>query len=101
MPRRSLVGLLCLLLSPLAPIRAQDRGFRPEDYYKIVNVSEAVVSPTGAYVAFTVTTVAEEENTRHEAIWLQPLRNGRPDGDTRRPSCTSCAKSATRSCCSR
>jgi dipeptidyl aminopeptidase/acylaminoacyl peptidase len=80
MARRPVVGILCLLLAPLVPVRAQDRGFQPADYYKIVNISEAVVSPTGAYVAFTVTTVAEEENARHSAIWLQPLRDGRPDG---------------------
>ena len=82
MARRPIVGLLCILLAPFVPaVSAQDRGFRPEDYYEIVNVAEAVVSPTGSYVAFTVYTVSEEENARHSAIWLQPLRNGRPDGN--------------------
>lgn len=63
------------------PVEAQNRGFQPEDYYSIVSVSDVAVSPSGEYVAFTVTTVLEEENTRHREIWLQPLRIGRPDGE--------------------
>lgn len=80
MARRIAVGFLFLLLAPTGPVQAQVRGFQPEDYYRIVTVSETVVSPTGTYVAFTVYTVVEEENARHSAIWLQPLRDGRPDG---------------------
>jgi len=80
MRRPQVVGLLFLLVS-ISPAAAQNRGFQPADYYNIVNASQAVVSPTGDYVAFTVTTVVEEENARHRAIWLQPLRNGRPDGE--------------------
>jgi dipeptidyl aminopeptidase/acylaminoacyl peptidase len=60
---------------------AQTQGFQPEDYYNIVTVSEVAVSPMGNFVAFTVTTVVEEENDRHREIWLQPLRDGRPDGE--------------------
>jgi dipeptidyl aminopeptidase/acylaminoacyl peptidase len=73
--------LLFSLLSASAPLPAQERGFEPEDYYDIVNVGQVAVSPVGDYVAFTVTTVVEEENTRHREVWLQPLRNGRPDGE--------------------
>ncbi len=70
------------LLSALAlPATAQERGFHPEDYYDIVGVGDVAVSPTGAHVAFTVTTVVEEDNERHREIWLQPLRGGRPDGE--------------------
>jgi dipeptidyl aminopeptidase/acylaminoacyl peptidase len=53
----------------------------PEDYYDLVTVSDVAVSPAGQFVAFTVTTVVEEDNARHREIWLQPLRNGRPDGE--------------------
>jgi len=81
MARRPIVGLIALIALVGAPATAQERGFRPEDCYRIVTVSEAAVSPTGTFVAFTVTSVVEEENARHRAIWLQPLRNGRPDGD--------------------
>ncbi len=79
MARRFSHLLLFLVLA--GPLTAQDRGFRPSDYYDIVTVSDVAVSPPGAYVAFTVTTVVEEENARHREIWLQPLRGGRPDGD--------------------
>jgi dipeptidyl aminopeptidase/acylaminoacyl peptidase len=77
---RRLALLLCLFfLGP--PAAGQNRGFQPGDYYKMVSVSEVAVSPSGEYVAFTVTTVVEEENDRHQEIWLQPLREGRPDGN--------------------
>jgi len=74
-------AVLVLLLITRSPLSGQDRGFQPEDYYNIVSVSQVAVSPTGDFVAFTVNTVKEEENTRHQEIWLQPLRNGRPDGE--------------------
>jgi len=79
MARRT--AILVLLWIFHAPLAGQGRGFQPEDYYSIVSVSQVAVSPTGDFVAFTVGTVVEEENTRHREIWLQPLRNGRPDGD--------------------
>jgi len=73
--------LLVLLSIAQSPLTGQDRGFQPEDYYNIVSVSQVALSPAGDFVAFTVATVMEEENARHREIWLQPLRNGRPDGD--------------------
>jgi len=81
MARRMALATVLFLLLPAASVRAQGGGFQPQDYYRIVTVSDVAVSPTGQYVAFTVTRVVEEENTRHRSIWLQPLRNGRPDGD--------------------
>ncbi len=60
---------------------AQDTGYSPELYYDLVGVSEVAVSPGGEYVAFTVTTVVEDENRRHREVWLQPLSNGQPNGD--------------------
>jgi dipeptidyl aminopeptidase/acylaminoacyl peptidase len=78
---RSTAVLLFLLLAPLSSVAGQGGGLQPQDYYKIVTVSQARISPTGDYVAFTVTTVAEAENTRRRAIWLQPLEEGQPRGD--------------------
>jgi dipeptidyl aminopeptidase/acylaminoacyl peptidase len=75
------IAVLVLLGIFNAPLAGQDRGFQPGDYYNIVSVSQVAVSPTGDFVAFTVTTAVEEENTRHQEIWLQPLTNGRPDGE--------------------
>ena len=71
--------VLPLLLLP-APLLSQE-GYTPERYYDLVGVGQVEVSPTGSYVAFTVTTVVEDENRRHREIWLQPLQEGRPDGE--------------------
>ena len=68
-----------LILSP--PGLDGQTGYAPELYYQLVGVGEVAVSPGGAYVAFTVTTVVEEENRRHREVWLQPLSNGRPYSD--------------------
>ena len=71
--RRS-TALLCFFLLALAQQAAgQGGGFQPRDYYRVVGVSEVAMSPTGDYVAFTVTRVVEEDNARRRAIWLQPL----------------------------
>jgi dipeptidyl aminopeptidase/acylaminoacyl peptidase len=78
MARHLWILVFCSLLPVSA--RAQARGLLPQDYYDLVTVSEVAVSPAGSFVAFTVTTVVEEENDRHREIWLQPLRDGRPDG---------------------
>ena len=62
-------------------IRAQSGGYAPARYYQLVGVGDLSVAPNGAYVAFTVTTVVEEQNRRHREIWLQALAGGRPSGD--------------------
>lgn len=57
------------------------QGILPADYYKTVFVSQTEISPNSDYVAFTRTTIDEENNSRHSEVWLQKLRNGQPDGD--------------------
>ena len=64
-----------------ATTSGQERGYQPEDYYDLVNVGQVAMSPTGRYVAFTVTSVVEVDNDRHREIWLQRLTAGRPDGE--------------------
>lgn len=78
---RALAAFVAVALAAASPLIAQERGFQPADHYRIVGVSEPAISPTGAYVAFTVTRVIEEENRRHREVWLQPLSGGRPDGE--------------------
>ena len=68
------------LLYASTGLSAQNPGYTPELYYRLVGVGDVAVSPGGAHVAFTVTTVAEGENRRHREIWLQPLTGGRPAG---------------------
>jgi dipeptidyl aminopeptidase/acylaminoacyl peptidase len=44
-------------------------------------VGDVALSPHGEFVAFTVTTVVEDENRRHREVWLQALDGGTPSGD--------------------
>lgn len=70
-------GLLLWLAFPAA---AQKRPLVPADYYRQVQVGEVAMAPSGELVAFTVTTVVEKENRRHREIWIQRLKDGKPDG---------------------
>lgn len=79
--RRALPTLILALALPAGALVAQSRGFVPGDHYRLVDVGDVAVSPTGRMVAFTVTRIVEEENDRHREVWVQPLRAGRPDGD--------------------
>ena len=72
--------IVCLILAPTVAA-AQHRGLLPTDFYDEVGVGEVALSPDGALVAFTVTTVSEDENRRHREVWLQELRGGRPEGE--------------------
>ncbi len=78
--RATLAAMIALASQPLG-LGAQNPGYTPELYYQLVGVGEVAVSPSENYVAFTVTTVVEDENGRHREIWLQRLSDGRPDGD--------------------
>jgi dipeptidyl aminopeptidase/acylaminoacyl peptidase len=63
------------------PAAAQDAGgraFEPEDWYRLTTVSDPALSPDGRQVAFTVTTVKEKENARHQEVWVVPAAGGDP-----------------------
>ena len=75
-----IVSVVVLCLASAGTALAQTRGVLPQDYYHTTFVGDVQVSPTGEYLAFTVTTVVEAKNTRHREIWLQRLANGRPAG---------------------
>ena len=52
--------MACLSLVP-ATAAAQNRGLLPTDFYNEIGVGEVAISPDGALVAFTVTTVDEDD----------------------------------------
>src|SRR5208283_1836655 len=72
-----------VLVSVLAPFcssqAAQPR--RPmtfEDMMKMKRLGETAVSPDGKWLAYSVTTVNLEENTKTAELWLQPIAGGEP-----------------------
>lgn len=79
-PTRVLLLLACAATSALA----QKRGVSAEDYYHMVDVANVALSPDGGHVAFTVTTVVEDANKRHNEVWLATLRDGAPVGKAAR-----------------
>ncbi len=52
------------------------RAMELSDWYRVRSVSQPAMSPDGARVAFTVTTVRESENTRHQEVWVVPSSGG-------------------------
>ncbi len=54
------------------------RAMTLRDWYRVTTVSQPAVSPDGQRVAFTVTTVREAENKRHQEVWVAPTSGGAP-----------------------
>jgi len=77
---RGLMLALGLWLVGVGGLDAQDRGVVPEDYYRTTFVGDVSLSPSGDLLAFTVTSVVEEENRRQREVWMQRVRAGEPDG---------------------
>ncbi|MBI2404102.1 MAG: S9 family peptidase [Gemmatimonadetes bacterium] len=69
-------GLLVVLAA--TPLTAQQRPISSTDYYRLISVSDPAISPSGAAVAFTVTTVVEDQDRRHREIWLAPTDGATP-----------------------
>ncbi|GMV04062.1 MAG: acyl-peptide hydrolase [Gemmatimonadota bacterium] len=73
-----LLGLLALLALPLSAQQSQGRAFTPEDWYRLTTLSSPAMSPDGRHVAFTVTTVDEDDNRRHSEVWMVETSGGEP-----------------------
>jgi dipeptidyl aminopeptidase/acylaminoacyl peptidase len=54
------------------------RPMVPEDYYRVVDVSDPRISPDGSMVAFTVRQVSEDRRSREGGIWLVPTDGSEP-----------------------
>lgn len=70
---------LALVLASRAD--AQKRPMEPADLYRLVSVRSAEISPAGDRVAFTVTTVDEEADSRSTAVWVLGLADRVPVGE--------------------
>jgi dipeptidyl aminopeptidase/acylaminoacyl peptidase len=69
---------LCALVAMPAAAQSPGRAFTPADWYRLTTVSSPALSPDGRMVAFTVTTVKEVENRRHDEVWVVPVTGGEP-----------------------
>jgi dipeptidyl aminopeptidase/acylaminoacyl peptidase len=70
-----------LFLLAAVPVQAQQNGgraFTPADWFRLTTVGSPAMSPDGRLVAFTVTTVKEAENRRHDEVWVVPAAGGEP-----------------------
>ena len=73
---RRMIALVALG-APLLTIQAQGpRAFTPADWYRVTTLSAPALSPDGRSVAFTVTTVKEADNRRHQEVWVVPGAGG-------------------------
>jgi len=78
---RSTLATALAILFYLTPLHAQEgeqRAFTPDDWYRVTTLSSPAVSPNGEIVAFTVTTVNEAENRRHDEVWAVQADGGEP-----------------------
>ena len=83
MRRHSLV--LLVLAAILVPFSAA-QGKRPmtfEDMMKMKRLGETAVSPDGKWLAYSVTTVDLDQNTRTSELWLQKIEG--PNGESNAP----------------
>ncbi|HET7274481.1 MAG TPA: S9 family peptidase, partial [Longimicrobiaceae bacterium] len=78
---RSMLATALAVFLQFAPLHAQEaqkRAFTPDDWYRVTTLSSPAVSPDGEMVAFTVTTVNEKENRRHNEVWAVQVDGGEP-----------------------
>jgi dipeptidyl aminopeptidase/acylaminoacyl peptidase len=74
-PMLSGLPFLCLVLS--APSAgAQTRPLRTDDLFALKTVGDPRLSPDGRFVAYTVTTLDQKEDSSDTDIWLAPLEGG-------------------------
>ena len=78
--RRTLLFLLVLAAPVAATAQATTtpHAMKPNDWHRVTTLSQAAMSPDGKLVAFTVTTVVERENKRHQEVWVVPVAGGEP-----------------------
>jgi dipeptidyl aminopeptidase/acylaminoacyl peptidase len=59
-------------------LAAQRHPATATDYYRLTGVSTPALAPNGRLVAFTVTTVVEDKDRRHNEVWMAPTDGSAP-----------------------
>ena len=75
---RSIVFAAILVATTVPSVTSAQRAMQPNDWYRLTTVSQPAMSPDAKVVAFTVTTVMEKENKRHQEVWVVPTAGGDP-----------------------
>ncbi len=75
-PFAALVALPLLLGAQSTRNASAPRAMQVGDWYKVTTLSQPAMSPDGRLVAFTVTTVREAANERHQEVWVVPTAGG-------------------------
>jgi len=82
MPKFISAFLLLTAFAALPPCSAQTtpakRPMTFEDMMKMKRLGETAVSPDGKWLAYSVTTVDLNQNTKTPVLWLQPIAGGEP-----------------------
>jgi len=80
--RKSLIALFLALLAAAQFCPAQSapakRPMTFEDMMKMKRLGETAVSPDGKWLAYSVTTVNLDQNTKTAELWLQAIVGGNP-----------------------
>ena len=70
--------LALLLAATLSPAQPSKRPMTFEDMMQMKRLGETAVSPDGKWLAYSVTTVNLDQNTKTAELWLQPIAGGEP-----------------------
>ena len=95
-----LAAIVLVIKGAAAPLHAQTRGVTAEDYFAFETPGDPRVSPDGAAIVFTITTVDQKQNRRHTDLWLVPADlaarpPGAPTGGPAAVKLTTSAQSST------
>src|SRR6267378_4515363 len=66
----------CLLLLIAAPLAAQKRAIKFEDFIALKSVSDPQLSPDGKWVAYTVSTPSLQDNRNVARVWVVEVATG-------------------------
>src|SRR5258705_4340975 len=67
----------CLLLLIAAPLAAQKRAIRFEDFIALKSVSDPQLSPDGKWVAYTVSIPSLQDNRNVSRVWVAEVATGK------------------------
>ena len=73
-----LVGICTAATAAFAQAGSTKRPMTFEDMMQMKRLGETAVSPDGKWLAYSVTTVDLEKNTKTPELWLQTIAGGEP-----------------------